>query len=224
MQNTTTITNPLSIPPLLKTTASRFNYAGAWEYLSLKGKLLGGEDFTLQEADAKVIQALICWALQDVPVAKRIGMDLHKGIYLNGPIGAGKTTLMRLLNYLLPAADHFQLRACRDVAFEFAEDGYETILRYSRKSFWPGQPVPRTICFDDLGLEPRVQYFGNTCQVMTEVLLSRYDLYRTHHMRTHITSNLTPQDIQDIYGNRVRSRMREMFNLVGFSKETDDKR
>ena len=36
--------------------------------------------------------------------------------------------------------------------------------------------------------------------------------------------NLISQEVENIYGTRVRSRMREMFNLVDFSQETGDKR
>ncbi len=43
-------------------------------------------------------------------------------------------------------------------------------------------------------------------------------------VRTHATTNLNAQELEDRYGNRVRSRMRELFNLVAFDKGRKDKR
>jgi DNA replication protein DnaC len=43
-------------------------------------------------------------------------------------------------------------------------------------------------------------------------------------MLTHATTNLSASELEEIYGNRLRSRMREMFNLVAFDKDASDKR
>ena len=40
----------------------------------------------------------------------------------------------------------------------------------------------------------------------------------------HITTNLSASEIETAYGNRVRSRMRNMLNLIAFDKTTKDKR
>jgi DNA replication protein DnaC len=59
---------------------------------------------------------------------------------------------------------------------------------------------------------------------MAEILLSRYDLHISKKLQTHITINLSASEIETYYGNRVRSRMREMVNLIAFEKSTQDKR
>jgi hypothetical protein len=41
---------------------------------------------------------------------------------------------------------------------------------------------------------------------------------------THATTNLNAGELEDLYGNRVRSRLRSMFNLIAFEKITSDKR
>jgi hypothetical protein len=41
---------------------------------------------------------------------------------------------------------------------------------------------------------------------------------------THRTTNLNADEIEERYGNRVRSRMRELFNLIALDKESIDKR
>ena len=59
---------------------------------------------------------------------------------------------------------------------------------------------------------------------MAEILLSRYDMFIHHQMKTHITTNLNGDEIEEMYGIRVRSRMRELFNLIAFDETTKDKR
>ena len=43
-------------------------------------------------------------------------------------------------------------------------------------------------------------------------------------MITHATTNLSASELESYYGNRVRSRMREMFNLIAFDSAAKDKR
>jgi hypothetical protein len=59
---------------------------------------------------------------------------------------------------------------------------------------------------------------------MAEILLSRYDLFVSRKLVTHLTTNLSASEIEVAYGNRIRSRMREMFNLIAFDKQNEDKR
>jgi DNA replication protein DnaC len=58
---------------------------------------------------------------------------------------------------------------------------------------------------------------------MAEILLSRYDQFISQDMLTHITTNLSASEIENAYGSRVRSRLREMFNLLAFEKSAADK-
>ncbi len=69
-----------------------------------------------------------------------------------------------------------------------------------------------------------ILFYGNECNVMAEILLRRYDLFINKKLQTHITTNLSASEIEKNYGNRVRSRIRNMFNLIAFDKNTKDKR
>lgn len=126
------------------------------------------------------------------------------------------------MRFVPPPERNHIMKSCRDVSFEFIQEGYEVIWRYSRMSFNNGHP--KIYCFDDLGTEQNLKYFGNECNVMSEILLSRYDLFISQKMITHVTTNLSATEIEDYYGNRVRSRMREMFNLLAFKDCAADKR
>jgi hypothetical protein len=116
----------------------------------------------------------------------------------------------------------FSVKPCRDISFEFIQDGYEVVHRYSKGKLY--QSEPRNYCFDDLGTENNLKYFGNECNVMAEILLSRYDLFISKKLKTHITTNLSASEIEKNYGNRVRSRLRELCNLIAFENVVKDKR
>ncbi|MCD9017511.1 ATPase [Fulvivirgaceae bacterium QH1ED-6-2] len=182
-----------------------------------------GPKFTIRPADYPVVRHLLVYFLQDTLQADLLGINLEKGIALTGPIGCGKTTLMSLMRRV-PGPDYsFVLKATRDISFDFQHEGYDIIHRYSRQSY-DLRKGPKTYCFDDLGSEQALKHFGNQCNVMAEIILSRYDRFVSEGMLTHITTNLSTDEIETMYGPRVRSRMREMFNLISFDDLHKDQR
>lgn len=181
-------------------------------FLEKRGRDLYGEKFKIHEEDHEIVFKLIAYFVGDKSNAEKLGLELQKDILLTGPIGCGKTSLMNLMHFVPPPERNHIMKACWDVSFEFIHEGYEVIWRYSRMSF--NNSRPKIYCFDDLGTEQSLKYFGNECNVMGEILLSRYELFTSQKMITHITTNLSATEIEQAYGNRLRSRMREMFNLV----------
>jgi len=129
---------------------------------------------------------------------------------------------MNLMKHLTATEHKFFVKPCRDISFEFIQDGYQIIHKYSKGKLYESEP--KTICFDDLGTENNLKYYGNECNVMAEILLSRYDIFTAKKIQTHITTNLSASEIENVYGNRVRSRLREMINLIAFDKTILDKR
>jgi len=164
----------------------------------------------------------MAYSTGDEEVARQVNINLEKGILLSGPIGCGKTTLMTLMKHLATPQNKYYAKSCREVSFEFIKEGYEVISRYSKPSMH--QSKVGIICFDDLGTENNLKYFGNECNVMGEILLSRYDLFISKKVKTHLTTNLSASELEYHYGNRVRSRLRESFNLIAFNNNSKDKR
>lgn len=199
-----------------------YNYHEVITWIETKGQELYGNHFQIQETDHNLIFKLIAYFLKDEPTCLQFGINLYKGIILSGPVGSGKTSLMNIMKYLTPTEHKFFVKPCRDISFEFIQDGYEVIHKYSKGKLY--QSNPKIYCFDDLGLENNLKYYGNECNVMAEILLSRYDVFISKKIPTHITTNLSASEIETNYGNRVRSRMREMFNLIAYDKTTKDKR
>lgn len=162
--------------------------------------------------------------LNDDLVAKEMNFDLNKGILLSGPIGCGNTCLLKILRYCKFPRSKYNLISTRQVVSEFMRDGYEVLEKYSNGYFYHESQPSRIFCFDDLGLEITSKFYGNDCNVMAEILLTRYDLFMSKNLMTHLTTNLSTSEIEAQYGNRLRSRMREMFNLFGYECHCQDKR
>lgn len=202
--------------------ASPYDFETCLRIIERKGKELYGEHFRIFPEDYPLIAKLLAYILKDEETCTQNGISLKKGVLLTGPVGCGKTSLMTVLRFFQPGDNRYIVKSCRDVSFEFIQEGYSVILKYSKQAF--NQDKPKMYCFDDLGTENNLKYYGNECNVMTEILLSRYDHFVTRQMITHITTNLNSSEIESLYGIRVRSRMREMFNLVSFEKEARDKR
>ncbi|TMU50757.1 ATPase [Flagellimonas algicola] len=184
-------------------------------YLDAKGKLMFGKKFKIYREDKEIIYKLCLYFIGDRTRCAQYGIDIDKGLLLSGPIGCGKTSLMKLMKHLVPHQRPYEVIPCRNIVFSFNHIGYKTIEEYGNSQFF---------CFDDLGVEPIGRHFGKDCNVLGEVLLSRYDLFLSHKLKTHTTTNLNAQELEDRYGNRVRSRMRQLFNLLAFDKGSRDKR
>ncbi|TDD95085.1 P-loop NTPase family protein [Flavobacterium cellulosilyticum] len=200
----------------------QYNYPEIITWLEQKGIALYGNQFKILENDHPIIYKLMAYFLKDEQSAHQHNIDLNKGILLSGPIGCGKTTLMNLMKALTKSEHKFSIKPCRDISFEFIQEGYEVIHKYSKGKLYVSEP--KTICFDDLGTENNLKYFGNECNVMAEILLTRYDIFISKKIPTHIITNLSASEIETAYGNRVRSRLRSMINLIAFDKSAIDKR
>jgi hypothetical protein len=199
-----------------------FDFPKSRSWLEEQGKKSFGTHFRIYHEDHNLLLTLLVYAIGDNESAQKRNLDLKKGLLLSGPIGCGKTTLMTLVACFFPPERQYQVKSAREVSFEYEKEGYETIAKYSKIN--PGKPNTIIWCFDDLGIEQPQKYYGNECNVLAEILLSRYELFVSRGIPTHVTTNLSASELEDKYGNRIRSRMREMFNLVAFDKNSRDKR
>ena len=184
-------------------------------FLQVKSLFMFEKNFKVHKEDRALMLILYSYFIQDQNAGAIIGLDINKGLMLSGPVGCGKTSLMKLLPYLAPHKTNYEIIPTRNIVFNFNAAGFEVLEKYNDT---------KNYCFDDLGVEPTGCHYTKECNVMGEILLSRYDLFKTKNVKTHITTNLNAEELEAHYGSRVRSRLREMFNLIGFDESSKDKR
>lgn len=199
----------------LKGREIQYDFKKILAYLDAKGKLMFGKKFKIHQEDREMLYKLCLYFIRDKARCEQMGIDVDKGLLLSGPVGCGKTSLMKLLKHIVPHQRPYEVIPCRNIVFGFNHLGFKIIEDYGNSQFF---------CFDDLGVEPTGRHFGQDCNVMGEILLSRHDLFIKGKRKTHATTNLNAQELEERYGTRVRSRMRELFNLVAFDKGCRDKR
>jgi DNA replication protein DnaC len=193
-----------------------YDFKACLEYLQANGKQKYGDHFKIQKEDFVLIRKLICYAIRDEEACQKYDIDFNKGILLLGPVGSGKTSLMHLIRDFFPRYYRPIIKSTREISYEFNQEGYATIDKYGKSD--------KIYCFDDLGVESTLKHYGNECNTLGEIILSRYDQFIQSGTITHVTTNLNSVELEKMYGVRVRSRLREMFNLITFPKETQDKR
>ena len=210
----------------IKNNVIHYDFEKIKTYLNIKGHLLFGKNFRIYKEDEILLFKLCSYFIQDHYSCAEMGIDTNKGILLSGPVGCGKTSLMKLLPHIAPHKTNYELVPTRNIVFNFNTKGFEVLEQYNDT---------KNYCFDDLGVEPVGSHYAKECNVMGEILLSRYDLFgqkvannqqqiTNNHGKTHLTTNLNAKELEKRYGSRVRSRLRAMFNLISFGQDSVDKR
>ena len=140
--------------------------------------------------------------------------DLTKGVLLSGATGTGKTLAMRIMS-IYSTIDGIKIvhnQQLYDIEYcvehtstcinEFVKNGYEGLEYYRRV---------RSLCIDDMGSEVEIaKYYGNNLDVIGYIINERY----LNNLLTFGTTNLSEELLTKKYGERIVSRMHEMFNLV----------
>ncbi|GAB2550069.1 hypothetical protein [Spirosoma aerophilum] len=207
---------------------------------NLNPRYIGPKGYKLDEYSQSVFD-LLCMYFTGHPDFENPGIhydqfkdgrfSLDKGIMLVGPTGIGKTALLNLFcdnprqSFLITPA-----KLAVDT-YEGVENGQAGKLIYDRltyKSNVAGGRFRQGMggrAYDDLGNEtiPAVLY-NKKRNLMLDILERRYEIGPEECGLTHLTTNLTTQQIEDLYGKRLRSRMREMFNVIKFDPKTPDRR
>jgi DNA replication protein DnaC len=149
-------------------------------------------------------------------------LNLNKGIFLIGNIGAGKTRIMQIFSEYLLKTDiskFFTIASVRQIQEQYTQFGIEAMNKYknnsSENNFFIKVDAPCHFCFDDLGTESeKVKHYGTELNIIEELLFARYELLINQKIFTHITTNLTVKSMERKYSKRLMSRFKEMFNFI----------
>lgn len=184
-----------------------------------------GRDFVIDEWSTPIIR-LLCQYFTNDPKFEESGYSLKKGILLHGGVGSGKTSILSC--FTSNQRQSFRMMDCISVSQGFAKTGYDSLndLVEGEVNRWPreswGQKI-FTYCFDDLGVETEKKHFGNETNVMSELIQMIYER-KTMLPNVHFTTNLNAEQIKEIYGTRVASRLREMVNIILMPEGSPDRR
>ncbi len=176
--------------------------------------------YEIDDDNRKIVDQ-ICFYFSGDPRMKTVGIDPNKGIALVGAPGVGKTWIMKLMvkNSHLP----FMIAQCPQIADDCEQKGSEGISRLfnktipQQKNLYYGKDEIG-ICFNDLGREQiPVKYFGNPTNVMQKILFMRNEKDGLAFNQTHFTTNKSIGELDTLYEDFIRDRMRAMFNLIFFT-------
>lgn len=151
--------------------------------------------------------------------------SFYKGLWFYGNFGSGKTLIVDTYREIskLFKKEIVGIKTCQQMNEAFMKvdpaaakmEGMNGIKAFCNK-FDPNERI-----FDDLGEEETtIQSYGNKFSVMAHILSERHKGSR-NGVLTHVTTNLSKQQISKHYGGRIESRIFEMFNMIKLGASSD---
>lgn len=145
------------------------------------------------------------------------------GILLCGNCGNGKTTTMNafvsVCNYLnkIQATRAFESRG-EFKNWSIKSTSARRISQIAKdESLMNEAKTVTVLCIDDVGLEPtEVLDYGNAINPVIEIMEHRY----RQQLFTFITTNLTPAQIREKYGDRIADRFNEIMKCIVYTNPT----
>lgn len=161
-----------------------------------------GKKLQVNKDNKEFITALCYFLSRDKKLESDLKMSLNKGLLIRGISGIGKTHLVKCLenNELNPILVISML----DIAEEIKERG-----EYQIKS-----DKHKIIYLDDVGSEePVINHYGTKINFFKTFIESVYLRAKSFNHLIFSTNN-SFDEIEERYGFRVRSRLKDMFNIV----------
>jgi DNA replication protein DnaC len=156
----------------------------------------------------KHFMAALCYFLSEDPrFETELGYDLNKGLLIRGISGLGKTHLVKCLqdNELNPVL----ILSMVEITETIRDTGEFQINLGGRK----------VVYLDDVGTEEAtVNHFGSKISFFKNFVELVY-LKNKVFNKLMISTNNSFQQIEEKYGFRVRSRMKDMFNVIDVKGE-----
>lgn len=175
--------------------------------------------FVIEPDKRDLVSSVFAWVWKYDPW-NRVGLDYRKGLFLYGPVGTGKSTLLKGLQKYMNSIKRrdvlnddrvgFFWKSASELANSYAGSGQEKLLQWCADC---------NLLIDELGREPRpAKHYGTELNVIQFLLQLRYD-HRFSNV-THLTSNIWPVDVMPMYGDYISDRFREMFNIIHWGGES----
>ena len=141
----------------------------------------------------------------------------HFGMMLCGGCGNGKSTMLKAFQQLLNSLHIPKPDNDGTYGIQIVDAKYIAHLCKNNHEAYRKLISVDMLGIDDLGTEPsEVMDYGNVYTPVIDLLTKRYE----EQLFTIITTNLTPQQIRDHYGDRIADRLNEMVQKIVFSNGT----
>ena len=206
-----------------------------WKYAQKQAKKELKTEFFIDSENQNTVKGFVAYFTGNIETMQELGIDSRKGVIIFGNPGSGKSILFRILKECVHSDKVVQLgdkmilekqlfrrmsfHTCEHMAKYFMLKGEIELHKFGKDS-------QKHICFDDLGAEELRNLYGNKKEVMVDLINERYDLFLNQGLLTHFTTNLNPEEIEQRYSKRVRSRLKHMCNILelGTGLEYKDRR
>jgi len=186
------------------------------------GQQMYGNEFNLGNQDVLTAYK----AVYDYFI-KRAKNKTKKGVLIIGGLGVGKSAMMKVMQRVFKDTEsRFKWVNAYDL-----KDLSEVYTSLQIKEMY-GYDLKMDLYIDDIGISLDVKRFGNTVNIITEILMERYDLFVSSGYKTHLSSNLLTSVTNDIhntptlksvYGARILDRVKEMTEVIKFKGESQRK-
>ena len=141
----------------------------------------------------------------------------HFGMMLCGGCGNGKSTMLKAFQQLLNSLHFPKPDNGGTYGIQIVDAKYIAHLCKNNHGAYRKLISVDMLGIDDLGTEPsEVMDYGNVYTPVIDLLTKRYE----EQLFTIITTNLTPQQIREHYGDRIADRLNEMVKKIVFSNGT----
>ena len=141
----------------------------------------------------------------------------HFGMMLCGGCGNGKSTMLKAFQQLLNSLHIPKSDNDGTYGIQIVDAKYIAHLCKNNHEAYRKLISVDMLGIDDLGTEQsEVMDYGNVYTPVIDLLTKRYE----EQLFTIITTNLTPQQIRDHYGDRIADRLNEMVQKIVFSNGT----
>ena len=141
----------------------------------------------------------------------------HFGMMLCGGCGNGKSTMLKAFQQLLNSLCIPKPDNDGTYGIQIVDAKYIAHLCKNNHEAYRKLISVDMLGIDDLGTEPsEVMDYGNVYTPVIDLLTKRYE----EQLFTIITTNLTPQQIREHYGDRIADRLNEMVMKIVFSNGT----
>jgi DNA replication protein DnaC len=161
-----------------------------------------GKEFILNEDNKRLITTLCYFFSADQRFETELNFSMKKGLLIRGISGLGKTHLVKCLenNELNPVL----ILSMIEISEEIKQEGEYQIKVGDKK----------IIYLDDVGTEEAtINHYGTKINFFKN-FIEGYYLRNSPFNRLIISTNNSAAEIEEKYGFRVRSRMRDMFNVI----------